>query len=151
MILSQSLNTILINGCIVEDYGQRIEILLNSVTFTLKMTFLTFLVIFSTISFLFFGISCFFTEHMRNEFIRYGLSKQLKLVGSLQIAGAIGIGIGYFYYPLLSIIAALGLSLLMIMGFGVRLKIKDPFIKSSPSIIYALINAYISIAQYYSL
>ncbi|MBT8296163.1 MAG: DoxX family protein [Gramella sp.] len=115
------------------------------------MTFLTFLIIFSTLSFLFFGISCFFTEHMRNEFIRYGLSHRLKLIGTLQILGAIGLGIGYLYLPWLSIIAAIGLSILMILGFGVRLKIKDTLIQSAPSLIYAVINTYISISLYQAL
>ncbi|TRO66485.1 DoxX family protein [Christiangramia sabulilitoris] len=115
------------------------------------MTFLTFLVIFSSGSFLFFGVSCFFTEHMRNEFIRYGLGKQLKLVGSLQIAGAIGLGLGYLYLLELSILAASGLMVLMILGFGVRLKIRDTFLQSSPSILYALINAYIALSLYNAL
>lgn len=127
------------------------ELLLKSVTFTSKMTFLTYLVIFSTISFLFFGVSCFFTEHMRNEFIRYGLSKQLYLVGSLQIAGALGLGFGYKFFPLIAIFSAIGLSVLMLLGFGVRLKIRDSFIQSSPSIIYAVINTYISISLFHSM
>jgi len=110
------------------------------------MTFLTFLVLFSSLSFLFFGISCLFTEQMRNEFIRYGLSKHLKLVGILQILGALGLGLGYLFLPYLSVVAAVGLSILMLFGFGVRLKIKDSVIQSSPSIIYAIINAYIAIA-----
>jgi len=110
------------------------------------MTLLTFLVIFSTLSFLFFGISCFFAAEMRTEFIRYGLSKHLKLIGALQILGAIGLGLGYLCLPYLSIIAAVGLSILMLFGFGVRLRIKDSFFQSSPSIIYALINAYIAVA-----
>lgn len=83
---------------------------------------------------------------MRNEFIRYGLSKHLKLVGILQILGALGLGLGYLFLPYLSVVAAVGLSILMLFGFGVRLKIKDSVIQSSPSIIYAIINAYIAIA-----
>lgn len=115
------------------------------------MTVLTFLVIFSTISFLFFGISCFVTAHMRTEFIRYGLKDYHYLIGVLQILGAVGLGIGYIFLPFLSVIASVGLSILMLLGFGVRLKVKDSFIQSSPSIIYAIINAYISVAILYSL
>ena len=83
---------------------------------------------------------------MRNEFIRYGLEKRLKLVGALQIIGGIGLAIGYLFLPALGIASAIGLSLLMLLGFGVRLKIKDTFIQSAPSIVYAIVNAYISIA-----
>tara|TARA_R100000935_G_C2826307_1_gene162496 strand:+ start:1344 stop:1691 length:348 start_codon:yes stop_codon:yes gene_type:complete len=115
------------------------------------MTLLTFLVIFSSLSFLFFGISCFFAEEMRSEFIRYGLSQHLKLIGALQILGAIGLGLGYLFFPYISLVAAVGLSILMLLGFGVRLRIKDSFIKSAPSIIYAIINAYIATAIVLSL
>ena len=115
------------------------------------MNTLSFLVLFSTVSFLFFGISCFFDEHIRNEFIRYGLSKHLKLVGSLQIAGAVGLGIGYFFFPILCVFSALGLAMLMVLGFAVRLKIKDSFLQSSPSFIYAVLNTYIAIAIYHTL
>ncbi len=110
------------------------------------MTLLTFLVIFSTLSFLFFGISCFVTAHMRNEFIRYGLKDHQYLIGVLQILGAFGLGFGYIFLPLLSVISSVGLSILMLLGFGVRLKVKDSFVQSAPSFIYAIINAYISIA-----
>ncbi|MGB5202878.1 MAG: DoxX family protein [Eudoraea sp.] len=115
------------------------------------MSVLTSLVVFSAISFLIFGISCFLTTYMRQEFIRYGLTKQQRLIGTLQILGALGLGIGYFYLPVLSIASALGLSLLMILGFGVRLKIKDSLVQAAPSIIYAIINAYIAIALLKSL
>ncbi|MGB5171963.1 MAG: DoxX family protein [Eudoraea sp.] len=109
------------------------------------MIVLTSLVAFSTISFLFFGISCFTTNYMRTEFVRYGLGDKQRLIGFLQILGAIGLLIGYLYLPTLSIISAIGLSLLMILGFGVRLKIKDTFIQSAPSLFYAIINAWIAI------
>lgn len=111
------------------------------------MTLVTFLVIFSALSFLIFGITCFVTEHMRSEFIRYGLSRHLNLVGILQIIGALGLFFGYFLnLELLAIISAIGLALLMLLGFGVRIKIKDSFIQSAPSCIYSAINTYISIA-----
>lgn len=112
---------------------------------------LGFLVLFSAFSFLVFGFSCFFVERIKTEFIRYKLSKFLNLIGSLQIAGAIGLGLGYFFYPVLSFYAALGLSVLMLLGFGVRLKIKDSFIQSAPSFSYAVLNAYIAIAIYQTL
>ena len=114
------------------------------------MDLVTFLVIFSALSFLVFGITCFVTDHMRAEFVRYGLSKQLYLVGSLQIIGAIGLCAGYFLdLNLLTIISAIGLALLMLLGFGVRLRTRDTFIQSAPSVIYSAINTYIAIAVIY--
>lgn len=111
------------------------------------MNFLNSLVIFSASSFLIFGIACFVTEHMRSEFVRYGLTKHLKLVGILQIIGAVGLALGFFCkIDLLTVSSSIGLAVLMLLGFGVRIRIKDPFVKSAPSIIYSAINFYIAIA-----
>lgn len=80
---------------------------------------------------------------MKTEFVRYGLVQQRTTVGVLQLIGAVGLFLGYLYNPVLQLIASLGLCILMILGFGVRLKIKDSFIQSAPSLLYALINGYI--------
>ncbi len=85
---------------------------------------------------------------MKSEFIRYGLKNYVKLVGGLQIIGALGLLIGYYYKPVLAICAALGLAILMIFGYGVRIKIKDNFIQSAPSFIYAIFNIYLAFALY---
>ncbi|MFD0799003.1 DoxX family protein [Maribacter chungangensis] len=107
------------------------------------MNILTALLFFSSFSFLFFGLGCLYSPHMKTEFIRYGLAKQRTTVGVLQLIGAISLLLGYLYHPVLQLIAALGLCILMILGFGVRLKIKDSFIQSAPSLLYAIINGYI--------
>lgn len=79
---------------------------------------------------------------MKAEFVRYGLAKFRVLTGSLEIIGALGLLAGLFFLPIL-IIAAAGLSLLMLLGFGTRLVIKDPFLQSLPSFVFLLVNAYI--------
>jgi hypothetical protein len=43
----------------------------------------------------------------------------------------------------------MGLSILMIAGFIVRLKIKDNFIKSSPAFTFAVINIIIAFKTFY--
>ena len=45
----------------------------------------------------------------------------------------------------------LGLFLLILLGFGVRLRIKDSFLQSLPSFSYAVLNGYIAIALYLTL
>ncbi len=99
---------------------------------------------FSAASFLFYGISCLFLPHMKNEFIRFGLENKRILTGILQILGSLGLLFGYFYSPILVIISAAGLALLMILGFGVRIKIKDPIVASSPALFYAILNTYLA-------
>jgi hypothetical protein len=112
------------------------------------MSFYTFLIFFSAISFAFFGIGCFVAPRMKKEFLRYELSEQRNFVGVLQLLGAIGLVIGYYYSPMLILVSASCLSLLMLLGFGVRLKIKDSIVQSAPALFYALLNAYIVFEQW---
>ena len=81
---------------------------------------------------------------MKEEFERYELAKFRNLVGLLQLFGGIGLLVGIVWNTAL-IIASGGLSLLMLMGFGVRLKMKDSLLESLPSFIFMLINGYICI------
>jgi len=79
------------------------------------------------------------------EFKRYGLSNfQRKLTGYFQILGAIGLLLS-FISLLLGLIAAIGLSVLMLFGFLVRLKIKDSFLQSAPSFVFMLLNGYLAL------
>jgi hypothetical protein len=81
---------------------------------------------------------------MKEEFERYRLDQFRKLIGSLQLLGGLGLLVGFAWHLAL-IIASGGLSLLMLIGFGVRLKMKDGFLESVPSFIFMLLNGYIFI------
>ena len=83
---------------------------------------------------------------MREEFERYDLAKFRNLVGLLQLCGGIGLLVGLVWNPAL-IIASSGLSLLMLMGFVVRVKMKDGLLESLPSFIFMLINGYICLVS----
>ena len=109
------------------------------------MSLITFLTIFSGASFLFFGLACFTSPQMKSEFERYGLINSRVWVGVLQLLGALGLLVGALYSPLIHAIAAIGLSVLMILGFLVRIRIRDSFIQSAPSLMYALLNTFIAI------
>ncbi|AZQ44378.1 DoxX family protein [Nonlabens ponticola] len=107
------------------------------------MKLLEILTYFSAISFFFFGITCLVTPHMKLEFTRFGLTtRQRQLTGVLQLIGAAGL-LFYQYNIVVTMAAAAGLSLLMLLGFYVRLKIKDSIYQSSPALIYMLLNALI--------
>jgi len=84
------------------------------------------------------------------EFDRFGLSKQRVLTGILQLLGGLGILIGWVYnlYTLI-FTAALGLTLLMFLGFGVRIKIKDSIQQALPSLLFGFLNAYLTYAYFY--
>ncbi|NBV85887.1 MAG: hypothetical protein EBS01_06420 [Verrucomicrobia bacterium] len=79
----------------------------------------------SAAGFLGYGISCLTTQKMRVEFLRYGLPGLRRLTGCLQIAAGCGLILGYAY-PLCALAASLGLTLMMLVALGVRLRIRDP-------------------------
>lgn len=97
------------------------------------------LIVFSAVSFLVFGLSCLFAPYMVLEFKRYGLSKFRKLNGVVQLLGALGLLLD-FYKTHFGILASGGLGILMVLGFLVRLKIRDGFVKSFPAFFYAVLN-----------
>lgn len=113
------------------------------------MDLLKILTWFSGIAFIYFGWGCFYSKFIILEFIRYGLPEYRKLTGCLQLLGAAGLIIGLYFNSTLLLMAAIGLSLLMLAGFTVRLVIKDNFLESSPSFIFGAINLLIAFKTYY--
>ena len=104
--------------------------------------FVNLLEIFSSISFLFYGLLSFFSEKMKNEFNRWHISQFRIIVGIAQLLGGIGLIIGFFV-PVFMFLSSFGLSILMLLGFILRIMVNDGFIKSLPSLFYFLLNAYI--------
>jgi hypothetical protein len=100
------------------------------------------LVVFSSVSFLIYGLSCLFARYMRQEFERFGLVKFRVLTGVLEVAAAIGLALG-LVRPIFGCIAAGGLALLMFLGFLVRLKIKDTPVQASPAFFFMALNLYL--------
>ncbi|NAY91512.1 hypothetical protein GTQ34_06250 [Muricauda sp. JGD-17] len=99
-------------------------------------------IIFSALSFLFFGYACLTSPFMVLEFKRYGLARFRELNGYLQMAGGLSLLLGLYYQPLL-IIGSSGLSVLMFFGLLVRFRLKDGFLKSLPAFFYMLLNVFI--------
>ncbi len=104
--------------------------------------FLNALIIFVALSFLFYGSACWFTQHMVDEFNRYGLPQFRKLIGALEIAGALGLIFGYFI-PIFQILAAGGLALLMLLGCLVRIKIKDTVSQILPAFLFLVLCLFV--------
>jgi hypothetical protein len=97
---------------------------------------------FSALSFLFYGFSFYASGHMKDEFKRYGLEKFTLFTSTLQILGGIGLFVGLQIHPIL-LFSSAGLSILMLFGFAVRLKIKDGFWRSLPALSYFILNSYL--------
>ncbi len=100
------------------------------------------LILFSSFSFLFYGISYFRSTKMKDEFKRFGLEKFGTLTAILELLGAVGLIIG-LKYQIILLIAAGGLSILMLMGLAVRIKVRDSIWLSLPALLYMALNTYI--------
>ena len=106
------------------------------------MRYLEVLIIFSSISFLAYGMAYFTSHKMKGEFIRFGLSRFGMLTAILEILGALGLLVGLLFNYIL-LISSGGLALLMFLGVAVRLRIKDGLWVSSPALFYLFLNVYI--------
>ncbi len=104
--------------------------------------------IFSSISFMVYGYLSFYSERMKNEFLRWGISKFRVIVGISQFTGGAGLLIG-FSIPFFTFISSLGLSILMLIGFILRIYVKDGLLKSLPALSYLVINLFILQDSYY--
>lgn len=100
-----------------------------------------FFCLLTIIAFLSYGSCCVFSRHMVAEFERYRLARFREITGYLQILGAVGLLVGFLLIPAAGLMAALGLSVQMLLGFGVRLRLRDSFLQCLPSFVFMLINA----------
>ena len=102
------------------------------------------LTILNSIVFLIYGILRIFTQHMLEEFKEFGLIKYRIMTGILEMCGAIGSLIGYFWSPHLYIFSTTGLALLMFLGIYTRFRIKQPWQQSLQALSLFLLNTFLS-------
>jgi hypothetical protein len=79
---------------------------------------------------------------MVEEFNRYGLARFRRLTGAVEVLGAIGLILGYFV-PGLTVAAAGGLVLLMVLGMGVRFRSGDSLVEALQALAMLLLNMFI--------
>ena len=106
------------------------------------MTLLALLSIVSSLVFIVYGVFCAFTPSMIADFHRFGLDSLRILTGILEILGGTGLLVGLRWRPALWLSSA-GLGLLMLIAFGVRLRMRDSVALSTPSFLLMLLNLYI--------
>ena len=85
---------------------------------------------------------------MKLEFKRFNLEKTGFFIILLEFLGAIGLLVGLKFYLIL-LISSLGLSLLMLMGVIVRIKLKDNILIIFPAFFYMLLNGFIFYVSIY--
>ena len=96
----------------------------------------------SILAFLFYGVTCLVTTRMVAEFQRYGLARFRRMVGALELLGAIGMLVGYAYRPLL-IASAAGLTTLMLLGIATRVRIGDGLTRTLPAMVFGALNGFV--------
>ena len=97
------------------------------------------IVIFTSISFIVYGINSFTSNRMVNEYQRWGFGKYRKLIGISQILCGAGLLIGLKYLALLQF-ASLSLIIMMSLAILVRVKIKDNISEVLPAISYLVLS-----------
>ena len=107
----------------------------------------TTLIFFSALSFLGYGLGCFYSAYLQQEFRRYQLVAQCRLVGILQCLAALGLIAGC-WLPWLGQAAAAGLALMMLVALAVRIRIKDSLLQMLPALGYLALNAYLCVAGF---
>ena len=108
-------------------------------------TIIDFLAAVSALAFMFYGAACVFSSRMVAEFERYRLARWRVVVGWLEVAGAWGLILGWWWPPL-QMAAAGGLFVLMLCGLWARWRIRDPWYAMLPAFILALLNLAIVLA-----
>ena len=103
------------------------------------MSLILAIIMFNATSFIIYGISSFFSERMRKEYVRWGYNKERKLIGFFQILGGIGLIIG-LYIPKFLYVSSFMLSIIMLLAIVVRIKIKDGIIEMLPAITYLFLS-----------
>jgi len=76
---------------------------------------------------------------MKDEFKRFGLEKFGTITAILELLGAVGLLVGLRYNVVL-LVSSGGLSLLMLLGIIVRIKVNDRFWVLLPALIFMLLN-----------
>jgi uncharacterized membrane protein YphA (DoxX/SURF4 family) len=100
------------------------------------------LTLLSSTSFIVYGVSYFYTPHMKTEFKRFGLEKFGALTAILEIVGAVGLLVGLISTPIF-LLSSGGLAMLMFFGVVTRIRIKDSFLVLLPAFLFMVLNAYL--------
>jgi len=110
------------------------------------------IILFSSFSFIVYGISSFTSKRMISEFQRWGYANQRKLIGYFQLIGGAGLMFGSLFgisndnhehwinsSNIISVSSFL-LTVLMVGAIFVRINIKDKLVNILPATFYAILN-----------
>jgi uncharacterized membrane protein YphA (DoxX/SURF4 family) len=99
----------------------------------------------SFVAFFGYGVACFFSAALIDEFKRWGLEPLRKLTGGLEVLGALGLLAG-FVSPIIRTFSATGLALMMVCALFVRAKMRDRPMLWVPATVLLGLNAFIALS-----
>ncbi len=79
--------------------------------------------------------------------MRYRLERERVMVGTLQICASLGLLLG-LELPWIGRAAAAGLTLMMLLAVGVRLRIRDSLLQTSQAVLYLVLNGWLCWAAF---
>ncbi|MCP4434567.1 MAG: hypothetical protein GY812_03585 [Actinomycetia bacterium] len=94
----------------------------------------------SGLSFLRYGFEVLFRVRLKDEFTRYGMPGIRTFVGVMEILGGTAVLLG-LAFPTLGALAAASLTILMVLGLVVRVKVHDPLRLMLPAALLGVLNA----------
>ncbi len=103
------------------------------------------LIVFSSISFIYYGVNSFYSKRMVSEYSRWGYDKLRFFLAWCQLLGGCGLLIGLLHHalnPLISITSFL-LTIMMLTAVFTRIKSNDGLLMTLPSLFYSTLNAII--------
>lgn len=101
----------------------------------------------SAICFGWYGLACFFSTSMVEEFARWRVPTLRILTGGLQVSAAVGILLGHFFSRPILILSAAGLAAMMFCALLARIRIKDRVTNAIPAFLLMLLNLFIVVSE----
>ena len=99
----------------------------------------------SIIAFAWYGTSALLSNGTKAEFDRYGLARLRVFTATLQIAGSVGLLVGFFFRPLL-LLSGGGFVAMMLLALLVRMRIRDPVSAMAPAFILMCVNLFVVVS-----
>lgn len=99
---------------------------------------------FSATAFLFYGVACLALDGMKRDFERFGMSRLRVLTGTLEVLGAVGLIVGYWWWAPLAGASAAGLAVMMAVGIATRLRVLDSLAQTLPALVLMVMNGFVA-------
>ena len=101
-----------------------------------------FLVLFTGLSFVAYGINSFISKRMKSEFQRWNLKKDRKAIASCQLIGGVALLFG-LKWNIMLVLSSSFLGVMMLVAIVVRIKVKDNISDILPAFAYLVLSGII--------